>query len=100
MKERKISMDNNEFIKDLAKVFMSEKGSVCCVVSGSRTSLINDDKSDIDFYLYTEKEPDITKRNEMLSSLTKDYIIGMGHFGPGDEISKPYPVDIMYRDFS
>lgn len=51
--------------------------------------MINDDESNIDFYLYTENKPDIPKRKEILSSFTNDFFIGMEHFGPGDEISKP-----------
>ncbi len=69
-------------------------------LAGSRTAKSNDETSDYDIYIYSDKEIDIQKRTEIAKQFSDKYEINNCFFGPGDEwIMKDsgIEIDLMYR---
>lgn len=97
-------MDNaQEEFDVLAKLVdeFSKLGGVQAVVlSGSKTSPINDGFSDYDVYVYSESPISLEIRENIIRDFTEKYTVGNTFFEDGDEFFIENPkmyVDIMYR---
>lgn len=87
-------------LNDIAAEFSKLKSVNSVVLSGSKTSLINDDMSDYDVYVYSSEPIPLEIREKIIKTFTDRYIVGNTFFEDGDElyITKPkMSVDIMYR---
>lgn len=88
-------------LNDIAEEFSKIKSVNSVVLSGSKTSLINDDMSDYDVYVYSSEPISLEVREALIKKFTDKYTIGNTFFEDGDELSVAKPkmsVDIMYRN--
>ena len=71
------------------------------VLSGSKTSLINDEMSDYDIYVYSKERVNIETRKNFAIKYASYYELGNDYFEHGDElIIENICFDFMYRDLS
>ena len=71
------------------------------VLSGSKTSLINDEMSDYDIYIYSKEKVNIETRKNFIKKYSSFYELGNDYFEYGDEfIIDDICFDFMYRDLS
>ena len=92
-------MENKElddFINDLCNI----DGVQALVLGGSRTTERMDEKSDFDFYLYSETEIDQNSRCKILSKYCKYFEIGNSYWELEDngELNCGIYFDIVYRN--
>ena len=74
----------------------SKLGGVKAIgIGGSRAARSSDPTSDYDIYLFTEKEPAVEQRLEIVRAVSSKYEVGSDYFGPGDE----YFVDELNVEF-
>lgn len=88
-------------LNDLASEFSNLKSINSIVLSGSKTSLINDDMSDYDVYVYSDEPVSLDFRENLIKKFSDKYTVGNTFFEDGDEFFIPKPkmyVDIMYRN--
>lgn len=70
-------------------------------IGGSRAAKSSDQTSDYDIYLFTEQEPSVDDRLELVRSVSSRYEVGSDYFGPGDEYfvdSENVEFDVMFFD--
>ena len=71
------------------------------VLSGSKTSLINDEMSDYDIYIYSKEKVNIETRKNFIEKYSSYYELGNDYFEYGDEfIIDDICFDFTYRDLS
>ena len=73
------------------------------VLAGSQTSLINDNMSDYDIYVYSKEKVNIEMREKFTKKYSLHYELGNNYFEYGDEIilkESNICLDFMYRDIS
>ena len=71
------------------------------VLSGSKTSLINDEMSDYDIYIYSKEKVNIETRKNFIEKYSSYYELGNDYFEHGDEfIIDDICFDFTYRDLS
>ena len=73
------------------------------VLAGSQTSLINDNMSDYDIYVYSKEKVNIEMREKFAKKYSLHYELGNNYFEYGDEIilkESNICLDFMYRDIS
>ena len=73
------------------------------VLAGSQTSLINDNMSDYDIYVYSKEKVNIEMREKFAKKYSLHYELGNNYFEYGDEIilkENNICLDFMYRDIS
>ena len=99
--------DINHIIEDYIKIMTKNNNIDSIVLSGSRSSLINDDMSDYDIYVYskglTKNKEGIESRKEFAYKYASYYEIGNDYFEYGDEMilkESGICLDFMYRDLS
>ena len=96
-------MDINYIINDYVKIITENNDIDSIVLSGSRSSLINDDMSDYDIYIYSKNRANISDRKCFADKYASHYEIGNDYFEHGDEIilkESGICLDFMYRDLS
>lgn len=88
-------------LNDIAAEFAKIKSVNSVVLSGSKTSLINDEMSDYDLYVYSSKPISLEVREKIIKKFSDKYTVGNTFFEDGDELyvsnSRVY-IDIMYRN--
>ena len=70
-------------------------------VGGSSRANTSDSKSDIDIYIFTDKEILVTEREKIIKKYSSKYEAGGEYFGSGDEFfvdSMNKQLDVMYWD--
>ena len=99
--------DINYIIDDYIKIMARNNNIDSIVLSGSKTSLINDDMSDYDIYVYckasAKSREDMDSRKEFADKYASYYEIGNDYFEHGDEMilkESGICLDFMYRDLS
>lgn len=72
------------------------------VLSGSRTGLMFDEKSDFDIYIYSSKKVPLDFRLKLAEKFAKKFEVGNDFFGDGDEwiLKNGTGLDLMYRDLA
>ena len=89
-------------LNDIAEEFSKLKTVNSVVLSGSKTSLINDDMSDFDVYVYSSEKIPLEFRENLIKKFSDKYRVGNTFFEDGDEFSVTKPksmyIDIMYRN--
>ncbi|WP_297208303.1 DUF4037 domain-containing protein [uncultured Brachyspira sp.] len=96
-------MDIDYIINDYIENVLKNNDIDAVVLSGSRTSLINDDMSDYDIYIYSKNVVDIDTRIKFAEKYSSYYDIGNDYFEYGDELllrDSGICLDFMYRDLS
>ena len=100
-------MNINDIIDDYIKIMTRNNNIDSIVLSGSKTSLINDDMSDYDIYVYckasAKSREDMDSRKEFASKYASYSEIGNDYFEHGDEMilkESGICLDFMYRDLS
>ena len=96
-------MDIDYIINDYIENVLKNNDIDAVVLSGSRTSLINDDMSDYDIYVYSKNRVDMNSRNSFAEKYSLYYEIGNDYFEHGDELilkENGICLDFMYRDLS
>lgn len=99
--------DINYIIDDYIKIMTKNNNIDSIVLSGSKTSLINDDMSDYDIYVYcnasAKSREDMDSRKEFADKYASYSEIGNDYFEHGDEMilkESSICLDFMYRDLS
>ena len=99
--------DINHIIEDYIKIMTKNNNIDSIVLSGSKTSLINDDMSDYDIYVYckasAKSREDMDSRKEFADKYASYSEIGNDYFEHGDEMilkESGICLDFMYRDLS
>ena len=98
-------MNNNieKIINDYIEHATQKNNIDAIVLSGSQTSLINDNMSDYDIYIYSNEKINIEMREKFAKKYSVNYEIGNDYFEYGDEIileKSNICLDFMYRDIS
>ncbi|WP_295159782.1 DUF4037 domain-containing protein [uncultured Brachyspira sp.] len=94
-------MNIKNIINDYIEIIVKNNDVDSVVLSGSRTSLINDDMSDYDIYVYSKDRIDLESRIKFAEKYASCYDIGINYFEYGDEIllnDGNICLDFMYRD--
>ena len=88
-------------LEKIVKAFSLLNKVEAIALSGSKTSPINDEASDSDIYIYSDKIIDREDRRNIFSSISDEFIIASSLFEEGDEaIIDGLCYDFMYRTFS
>lgn len=95
-------MEVMDILKDFIEEAIKSDDIDAFVLSGSKTSLINDEMSDYDIYVYSKDKVNIETRKKFASKYDAYCELGNDYFEYGDEfIIKNYIyLDFMYRDLS
>lgn len=93
-------MTNEEILKLIIEDYKKINEIDAIALGGSSTNNTNDNKSDFDIYIYSEKEPPINIRHSIAEKYASHLEIDNHYFETGDtyilkETQKPF--DIMYR---
>ena len=90
-------------INDYIKHATQKNNIDTIVLAGSQTSLINDNMSDYDIYVYSKEKVNIEMREKFAKKYSLHYELGNNYFEYGDEIilkESNICLDFMYRDIS
>ncbi len=91
-------MNAEEVIKSLKEGFEKNEKCVALAIAGSKTSLINDEFSDWDLYVYYKAHISKEERDEIILPLADRAIMNGSFFEEGDEFSRDGNCfDLMYR---
>lgn len=94
-------MDAINLLKEFSDEAIKTNDIDAIVLSGSKTSLINDEMSDYDVYIYSKEKVDIETRKNFIEKYASYCEIGNDYFEHGDEfIIDDICFDFMYRDLS
>lgn len=95
-------MEVMDILKDFIEEAIKSDYIDAFVLSGSKTSLINDEMSDYDIYVYSKDKVNIETRKKFANKYDAYCELGNDYFEYGDEfIIKDYIyLDFMYRDLS
>ena len=94
-------MEAINILKEFSDEAIKSKDIDAIVLSGSKTSLINDEMSDYDIYIYSKERVNIETRKNFAEKYSSYYEIGNDYFEHGDEfIIDDICFDFMYRDLS
>ena len=87
-----------QILGSLASSFLNS-GAEAAVLSGSRTSILKDQASDWDIYVYSSAPIDKRIRKDIYSALSLSSIVGMTFFEESDEAEDSHGniYDIMFR---
>lgn len=87
-----------EILGQIVNEFKQIESIRAIVLGGSSASQYNDELSDYDLYIYTDKEVDIETRKAIAKKFTDKFEIDNRFFETGDEwILRETGIDIMYR---
>ncbi|MEG4167330.1 MULTISPECIES: DUF4037 domain-containing protein [unclassified Microcoleus] len=84
----------------IGEQFSSLPQVVAVVLAGSRTTIVTDESSDFDFYVYVEEEIPVDIREAIARQFSARIAINNQFWEPGDEwidINTGCGIDIMYR---
>lgn len=94
-------MDAINILKEFSDEAIKTNDIDAIVLSGSKTSLINDEMSDYDIYIYSKERVNIETRKNFAEKYASYCEIGNDYFEHGDEfIIDDICFDFMYRDLS
>lgn len=92
-------MEAINLLKEFTKEVIKSNDIDAIVLSGSKTSLINDEMSDYDIYVYSKEKINIETRKNFAEKYASYCEIGNDYFEHGDEfIIDDICFDFMYRD--
>ena len=92
-------MDAINLLKEFSDEAIKTNDIDAIVLSGSKTSLINDEMSDYDIYIYSKERVNIETRKNFAKKYASYCEIGNDYFEHGDEfIIDDICFDFMYRD--
>ena len=92
-------MDAINILKEFSDEAIKTNDIDAIVLSGSKTSLINDEMSDYDIYIYSKERVNIETRKNFAEKYASYCEIGNDYFEYGDEfIIDDICFDFMYRD--
>lgn len=89
-----------EIILPVIEEFKQIEDVKAIALAGSRAANSDDETSDFDIYIYSDKEIDIQKRTKIAQQFSDRYEINNCFFGPGDEWfmkNSSVQIDLMYR---
>ena len=94
-------MEAINLLKEFSEEAIKTNNIDAIVLSGSKTSLINDEMSDYDIYIYSKEKVNIETRKRFAEKYASYYELGNDYFEYGDElIINDICFDFMYRDLS
>ena len=94
-------MEVINLLKELTREAIKTNDIDAIVLSGSKTSLINDEMSDYDIYVYSKEKINIETRKNFAEKYSSYCEFGNDYFEYGDElIIENICFDFMYRDLS
>ena len=94
-------MDAINLLKEFSDEAIKTNDIDAIVLSGSKTSLINDEMSDYDIYIYSKEKVNIETRKNFIKKYSSFYELGNDYFEYGDEfIIDDICFDFTYRDLS
>lgn len=88
-----------EILQNIIDEYKKFDETVSIGIGGSSASNYSDNESDIDIYIFIEKDIDIKKRNKLVKKYSTKYETGCEYFGSGDEFlvdKLNKQLDIMY----
>lgn len=89
-----------EILKEIAEEYSKLENVYAVVLSGSRTAEQNDEMSDYDIYIYSDKPIPLEFRTQLAKKYASHYDIDHGYFGSGDEWqlkNSETGMDFMFR---
>lgn len=91
-----------ELIFSIVEEFKKIDSVEAVVLSGSRTGLVFDEKSDFDLYIYSSTSVPIDFRTQLAKKFAVNFEVGNDFFGDGDEwiVENNVGIDLMYRDLA
>ena len=94
-------MEAINLLKEFSDEAIKSNDIDAIVLSGSKTSLINDEMSDYDVYIYSKEKVNIETRKNFIEKYSSNYELGNDYFEYGDEfIINDICFDFTYRDLS
>lgn len=94
-------MEVMDILKDFIEAAIKSDDIDALVLSGSKSSLINDEMSDYDIYVYSKNRVNIETRKKFANKYEAYCELGNDYFEYGDKfIIKDIYLDFMYRDLS
>ena len=91
----------NTTFNEIIDEFKQFPQSVAIAIGGSQKADTADGKSDIDLYIFTEKEIPVDARLKLIKKYSSKYEAGCEYFGAGDEFwvdKMDRQLDVMYFD--
>ncbi len=88
-------------VRDLISKYNVLPGVKAVGIGGSRSAGSGDKTSDYDIYVFTEQEPSVEERLDIVRPISSKYEVGGDYFGPGDEYwvdSEDVEFDVMFFD--
>lgn len=94
-------MEAINLLKEFSDEAIKSNDIDAIVLSGSKTSLINDEMSDYDVYIYSKEKVDIETRKNFAEKYSSYCELGNDYFEYGDEfIINDISFDFMYRNLA
>ncbi len=91
----------NQIFNEIINGFKGFEQVKSIAVGGSKSSNMSDGISDIDTYIFTDKEIPVKSRLELIKKYSSKYEVGCEYFGAGDEFlvdKMGQQLDVMYFD--
>ncbi len=91
-----------QILREIANRYAKLDSVLAVVQAGSRTSMQDDELSDYDIYIYSDKEIPLDFRTELAKNYTDDFEIDNRYFETGDEwiLKDGNEMDFMFRSKS
>lgn len=91
-----------QILREIANQYAKLDSVLAVVQAGSRTSMQDDELSDYDIYIYSDKEIPLDFRTELAKNYTDDFEIDNRYFETGDEwiLKDGNEMDFMFRSKS
>ena len=91
-----------KILREIANQYAKLDSVLAVVQAGSRTSMQDDELSDYDIYIYSDKEIPLDFRTELAKNYTDDFEIDNRYFETGDEwiLKDGNEMDFMFRSKS
>ena len=94
-----ISVSEKIIFKDILQEFQNFQQVKAIAIGGSASAKTSDNKSDIDVYIFVEKDIPTSERENIIKKYSSKYEVGGEYFGSGDEFfvdKLNQQLDVMY----
>ncbi|MBQ7764014.1 DUF4037 domain-containing protein [bacterium] len=92
-------MENKKIVNCILQEFQSYQQVKAIAIGGSISAKTNDSKSDIDVYIFVDKDIPVIERESFVKKYSSKYEVGGEYFGSGDEFFVDkinQQLDVMY----
>lgn len=92
-------MKNEQILSEIISEFSQFEEVEAIAIGGSSANKTSDNASDIDVYVFVDRDIPLEKRTEIIQKYSSNYEIGCEYFGSGDEFfvdKMRVQLDVMY----